>query len=168
MAAIGVTMKNSRSSPTTLVHTLIKIVFGTARALIHANADQFISIGFIIAGSGCIIWERRMSRREFRSEIADLMAAIKTEIGTEIGAGVAVLPETRTEITGIKADIPSVKADIAVVNDKVEYSQSMVMGGGHHIMKALDGNKQPMRQWLQEMKDCKESSKVDCNPTRKA
>jgi len=158
-------MKNSRSSPTTLVPTLIEIVFGTVRALVRPHTDQFISCCFTMAAACYIISDSRRGRRENTSErkaeITGFVAEIKSEI-TGFGA------EIKSEISGIKAEVTGLKADIAVIRDKVEYCQSMVVEGGHHIMKALDGNKQPIRQWLQELEDRKEGRKMDCNPTRKA
>jgi len=196
-------MKNSRSSPTTLVPTLIEIVFGTVRALVRPHTGQFISCGFTMAAACYIISDSRRGRRENTSERKAEFSGLKAEI-TGLKAGVAGLKagvaglkaeitSLKAEITGLKAgvaglkagitglkaeitgfgaeiksEISVIKADLAVIRDKAEYCQSMVVEGGHHIMKALDGNKQPIRQWLQELEDRKEGSKMDCNPTRKA
>jgi len=143
MASIRITMKNGRSSPKILLPTLIKIVFGTVRALVRPHTGQFIGGTFTMAATYYLVSDSRMGRLKNSSE-------------------------RKTEVAGVKEEISGVKADIAVIHDKVEYCQSTVVEGGHHIMKALDGNKKPMRQWLQELEDCKKGSKVDCNPTRKA
>jgi len=175
-------MKNSRSSPTTLLPALIEIVFGTVRALVRPHTGQFISCGFTMAAACYIISDSGRGRRENTSERKAEFSGLKAEI-TGLKAGVAGLKAgitiLKAEITGLKAgvagfgaeikrEISVIKADLAVIRDKVEYCQSMVVEGGHHIMKALDGNKQPIRQWLQELEDRKEGSKMDCNPTRKA
>jgi len=147
-------MKNSRSSPTPLVPALIELVFGTVRALVRPHTGQFISCGFTMAAACYVISDSRRGRRDNTSEGKAEFTGLKAEIS---GFGA----EIKSEISGIKADL-------AVIRDKVEYCQSMVVEGGHHIMKALDGNKQPIRQWLQELEDRKEGSKMDCNPTRRA
>jgi len=131
-----------------------------------------------VATTYYLVRDSRMGRlentSELKAEVTDVkaeVAGVKAEVTglkAEVAGVKAEVTGVKEEVTGVKAEVTGVKADIAVICDKVEYCQSTVVEGGHHIMKALDGNKKPMRQWLQELEDCKEGSKVDCNPTRKA
>jgi len=91
MASIRITMKNGRSSPTTLLPPLIEIVFSTVRALVRPHTDLFISCGFKMAAACYIISDSRRGRRENTSERKAEMAALVAEIKAEF-RGPAAIP----------------------------------------------------------------------------
>jgi len=70
-----------------------------------------------------------------------------------------------SKIDGVKADLG---AEIQGLRGEIQVCQAMVLESGQHTMKAIDGNKQPMREWLKRLERCKQSGGEDCGPNQKA
>ncbi|RPA89674.1 hypothetical protein L873DRAFT_1822408 [Choiromyces venosus 120613-1] len=119
----------------------------TVQALLHTHSGRLLVLGTALAATGVTIWDNHRGRNHAANNF-------DTKINTKID-------DVNIKIDGVRADIDRIER-------KLENSQSMILITGFHTMNALDGNKKPMREWLQRFERCVQSGGEDCDPVPKA
>jgi len=111
--------------------------------LLHVYVDPLTTIAVGIISTATVVWQTNKAFDKLESRID------------------GVKPDLGAETQGLRGDVQDLRGDVQVC-------QSMVLESGQHTMKAIDGNKQPMREWLKRLERCKQSGGEDCGPNRKA
>lgn len=93
-----------------------------------------------ILGSGAVIFEARSGRAHALN-----MADSKIE---------AVQSKLENDITELKTKLIVEIQDLGI---KVQVTQSMILETTFHTMRAIDGNKTPLRKWLGCIERCHKS-----------
>ncbi|KAL7272219.1 hypothetical protein RUND412_004986 [Rhizina undulata] len=131
-------------------------IIGKVTQLLHVCSPSLVAAGL---GSATVIWQMKTGLAELKADIDEVKKELKADIN-----GVKV------DIDGVKKELKKVHEDVQGLRAKVQDFKSMILGNGHHVMNALDGNKKPMRDWLHKLKHCKqsESGSKDCDSIAKA
>ena len=99
------------------------------------------------------------------TELLHVYANPLSAIAVGIISSALVVWQTTKGVDKLESKIDGVKADLGA---EIQVCQAMVLESGQHTMKAIDGNKQPMREWLKRLERCKQSGGEDCGPNQKA
>ncbi|KAG0640163.1 hypothetical protein HOY80DRAFT_1136169 [Tuber brumale] len=165
----GLGYTNYLTNSVTSIETAMNTIYLASQALVHRHAGNFTAGAFTMTAVGCSIWDSRAGRRDANNNLIAIIDSIDTKIK---GLEAALDAKINSVQLALDAKINSVqlalRADIKDLGAEVSRTQSMVLEGGHHTMKALDGDKRPMREWLQRLELCKESHNEDCGSFRKA
>ena len=63
--------------------------------------------------------------------------------------------------------LKTVNQKLDLVHQDARESKALILINGHHLMTALDGNKQPTRQWLTSVERSTHSGGTGCGSTTK-
>lgn len=114
--------------------------------LILRHGGPAATLAAAVIGPGAVIFEAR-SGRAYALSMIDL----KIEAGQ----------------FKLEADIQHLGAEVQDLRAEMQATQSMILETALHTMKAIDGNKAPLRKWVERIERCRQSGGEDCGPIRK-
>ncbi|KAG0125904.1 hypothetical protein HOY82DRAFT_542833 [Tuber indicum] len=152
------------------------MVYLAVRTLACHHAGHLITGGFTLAAAGVVLLDNRVGRQETINIINTRFSNVDTKIDnvetkinnvqTKINNVEAKTNNVETKIDDVKAQLSNVeaalRADIKDLGVKVRNTRSMVLESGHHITKAPDGDKRPMRERPEQLERSKGSNNEDC------
>ena len=100
---------------------------------VATHAGSFINGAFAVAAAGGVVWDNWAGRRDSTDNINSKIQNVETRV------------------QGLEGKMQGLEGKIDALSEDVKEVKSMVLETGHHVMTALDGNKKPMREWLQEL-----------------
>ncbi|PUU82487.1 hypothetical protein B9Z19DRAFT_1190354 [Tuber borchii] len=168
------------------VKPLLKSGYQWTKALVNTHTGQFISGTFTMAAALCVITDSRTGRnqarknialsfREVHKDIADVQMAVEAnskavrnnskEIENVQNAVNDNHQQTGMKIDRIEGTLHDVFDDLYNLGKEVDDSHSMIVQTAHHTMKALSGDKKPMKEWYEKLEKSCESGPKD-RPSR--
>ncbi|KAF8248143.1 hypothetical protein K440DRAFT_660985 [Wilcoxina mikolae CBS 423.85] len=101
----------------------------------------------LAAGSATVIWQVNKGNEDVKEKLESKIVASEKKLESRIMAS-----ETNLEMK------------IDQVHTDVQDCPGMILETAHHTVKAISGEKKPMRQWMERLERCQESGGSDCNP----
>ena len=113
----------------------------SVKPLLRSHLGTFVSSALATVGTVAIIWDNHVGRNHAANNI-----------------------DTKFDGVNTKFDGVNTKFDAKFdgVNRQMLICQNMIMQIGYHTISALDGNKIPIREWLQKVERYQQSG-ADCS-----
>jgi peptidoglycan hydrolase CwlO-like protein len=108
-------------------------------------------------GAGVVLWSNQDIKNSTRQEVKSVEAKIEGKINNIEGR----INNIEGKINNIEGKINNIEGKIDHLSEEVQHCQSMILETAYHTMRGLDGNKTPMREWIQKIERCRASGE-DC------
>ncbi|KAI5850366.1 hypothetical protein DFP73DRAFT_582740 [Morchella snyderi] len=109
-----------------------------------------------VIGSGAVIFEARSGRAHALNMTDSKFEAVQSQI-----------TDLKADIQDLGAEVQDLGTEVQDLGAEMQAIQSMILETSLHTMKAIDGNKAPLRKWVERIERCRKSGGEDCGPIRK-